>query len=178
VPRSADFLSPQHAFLKALSREKVEYLVVGVSGINYYAKDARQVISTMDYDVFIRPDAENLLRVVRAVLRHKCGLSYLNQDKKLVAIHKPNLRLCSKLAENKSVLLATGPYHTVYDLVQEISGFTYDQMRAKAVKLKDKKLGFSFSVGRLEDLLESKRRAGRPKDILFIKKFKDVLLNP
>ena len=178
MKRTAEFVSPQHAFLKALAHWKVDFIVVGVSGINYYAKDARQIISTMDYDIFIRPEVENLERAIKAVLKQGCSISYLVSGQKLASIRKPSAKLCEELVRKRSVLVAAGPYHTIYDLVQEISGFTFDQMKVRAAKMKDKKLGFSFQVGRLADLLESKRKAGREKDILFIKKFKDVLLNP
>ena len=155
MKRAAEFVSPQHAFLKTLSRWKVDFIIVGVSGIKYYARTAREVLSTMDYDVFIRPEAKNLERAIKAVLKQECSISYLAPGQKLVSIRKPNLKLCENLVRKKSVLVAAGPYHTIYDLVQEISGFTFEQMQVRAAKMTDKKLGFSFQVGRLEDLLNS-----------------------
>ena len=51
-------------------------------------------------------------------------------------------------------------------------------MKRRAVWMKDRELGFRFRVGRLEDLLESKRMANRDKDRHFLARYKRLLLEP
>ncbi len=157
--------NPYHLLLKALTASKVDYVIIGVSGINYYAKDARQVLGTADYDLFIRPTPENILRALRCFLRG--GYE--------VAVPTPNLTLCRRLAKERRTLVAEGPYHMIVEGLLRVSGFTFDEMAAKTVWMKDSQLKFQFPVASLQDLLESKRVANREKDRLFLAKYKSVL---
>jgi hypothetical protein len=59
--QSKSLPNPYHEILRDLSRARVEFIVIGVSGINYFAKDASQVLSTADYDLFLKPTPEKRL---------------------------------------------------------------------------------------------------------------------
>src|SRR5579864_8826556 len=57
--RRSSLPNPYQLVLRELGRSGAEYLVIGASGINYFAKDARQILSTADYDLFLKPTSEN-----------------------------------------------------------------------------------------------------------------------
>ena len=52
--------SPLLEALATLARAGVEFIVVGVSGINFYARDASDAVVTADVDVFLSPRIEVL----------------------------------------------------------------------------------------------------------------------
>ena len=56
----------------ALGDPGVDFVVVGVGGINFYARTPADAISTLDVDVFLRPASENL----RTALSVLSGLGY------------------------------------------------------------------------------------------------------
>lgn len=171
-------VSLHHSLLKSLLKHKVDFVIVGVSGINYYAQNASHFLSTMDYDIFLKPDIENLYRTLKVLMQQDFNVCYKTSSQKLKLIQKPSKTLCEKLVKNKSVLIAEGSSHAVFDLLQQISGFTFQEIKKCAVKMRDKKLKFAFPVGRLEDLLESKRLANREKDIFFLKKYRNMFMDP
>jgi len=50
-----------HRLLRLLAQHRVQYVVIGVAGANYYARSATEVFTTKDRDLFVPPDASNLL---------------------------------------------------------------------------------------------------------------------
>ena len=60
--------SPLLEALATLARAGVEFIVVGVSGINFYARDASDAVVTADVDVFLSPRVE-VLRLALGALR-------------------------------------------------------------------------------------------------------------
>ena len=175
----SDFISPHHLLLRALKRRRVDFVVIGVSVINYYARDTREIISTGDYDIFIRSGVVNVERALEVLLKEGCSVSYKPRGiEELVPVRRSGLEVCRKIVQDKSVVIAVGPYESVFELVQMISGFTFEEIKRRSVKMRDWKLRTTFPVGRLEDLLESKRVANREKDRLFLQKYKDILLRP
>jgi hypothetical protein len=168
--------NPYHLLLRALSRAGVEYLVIGVSGINYFAKDARTLLSTADYDLFLRPTAENVARAWRAFQKNGYTV-VIRQGDHTVALRKLSARTRDRLLKARKTLVAIGPYQLVAEGLLAVSGFTFEQMQRHAVWMKDRELKFRFQVGSLRDLLESKRVADRAKDRLFLARYKRLLLD-
>ncbi len=54
--------------LVRLVHEGVRFVVIGVGAINYYAGTGRGLFSTQDRDLFLPPDARNLLSAWRSLL--------------------------------------------------------------------------------------------------------------
>jgi hypothetical protein len=167
--------NPYHLLLRGLTRAGVEYIVIGVSGINYFAKDARQVLSTADYDLFLRPTLENVARAWK-VFRKSGYAVVVRRGDHTRALRRLTPPAGARLIKQGRTLVAVGPYQLLVEGLLAVSGFTFDELKRKAVFMRDRKLGFRFLVGSLEDLLESKRIANREKDRLFLARYKRLLL--
>ncbi len=173
---AASLPNPYHLLLRELTRAGVEYMVIGVSGINYFAKDARTLLSTADYDLFLRPTPENMTRAWRAF--QKSGYTVVvRKGDHTVALRRLSPRGGQTLAKDQRTLIAIGPYQLVAEGLLAVSGFTFDEMKRRAVWMRDRELRFRFLVGGLADLLESKRLADREKDRLFLARYKRLLLD-
>src|SRR5258705_7578779 len=53
-----DLLAP---LARALNEQQVRYVVIGVGGANYWSHTAGLVFATQDRDLFLPPDADNLV---------------------------------------------------------------------------------------------------------------------
>jgi len=62
-------LDPYLEVIKNFNRYKVKYVVIGVSGFNYFAKDAREMVVTYDYDIFINPEFSNVKKTIKILKR-------------------------------------------------------------------------------------------------------------
>jgi hypothetical protein len=173
--RPAFLPNPYHLLLRELTRSGVDYIVIGVSGINYFAKDARQVLSTADYDLFLKPTPENVARAWKALLKSGYAV-VVRQGDHMKALRRMGPTAGARLVKESRTLVAVGPYQLVVEGLLAISGFQFDELKRSAVWMRDRELGFRFLVGSLEDLLESKRIANREKDRLFLARYKRLLL--
>ena len=158
--------SPDRGFLAALvalARARVEFILVGVGGINFYAADASQSVETRDLDALLEPRVE----VLRAALAALAGASFTFR-----AGREPFLDIADEVVLRN--LLARGATVTALDetgaqldLMTSGSGLDFDDLAADAVTFR---LGeVEVRVGRLEKLLRAKERAGRPKDVEFLR---------
>ncbi|MBI4398678.1 MAG: hypothetical protein HY586_06090 [Candidatus Omnitrophica bacterium] len=153
---------PYRQVIQALNRVGVQYVVVGMSGINYYAKNAAETFGTMDYDIFIQPKEPNVIKTIKAVQELDCTLSTsagafkLNQLKKLLTQY--------------NTLIASTPYGMMIEFLLKISGYSFSELfeDAKTFDLD----GVPVRVGRLTKLLDSKRIANRTQDRQFLKRYK------
>ncbi len=153
------------AALKALALAEVELVVVGVGGINFYARTPGDAVATLDLDAFLAPNAANLAKALR-VLR-QLGYRFESGDEPFVDDEDPVS--LSRVAERGASLTALHSEAGQLDLMTSIAGFSYAELESDATS-------FSISdaevrVGRLEKLLESKRASGRPKDLEFLRAY-------
>lgn len=156
---------PYSELIEQLNREGVDYVVVGMSGINYYAESALDTFGTQDYDLFLRPAVANAAKAFE-VLR---GLGYdMVADGK-----KASMKDVEKIVHKRRTVLAVNPEGVTFELLFAVSGFAYEQM---AVDASIFKAGDAvIRVGKLNKLLASKEAADRPKDRLFLKRYKILL---
>jgi len=173
--RSASLPNLYHLLLRELTRAGVEYIVIGGSGLNYFAKDARQILSTSDYDLFLKPTPDNVVRAWKAF--RKGGFAVvIREGDHTRALRRASLRIGRRLIQEGRTLIAVGPYNLMAEGLVAVSGFTFDQLKKHAVLHRDGKLRFGFWVGSLKDLLESKRVADRDKDRLFLARYRRLLM--
>ena len=59
-------MDPFTRLARALSAQRVRYLVIGVWGANYYAPSGSAMFTTLDRDLFLPADSGNLLVAWRA----------------------------------------------------------------------------------------------------------------
>lgn len=159
--------APPSALLDALAtlaRAGIECVVVGTSGINFYARNASEAVVTEDVDVFLPPRLEVLrsaLRVLHAAefrfaVREEPFLDF-DDDATLANLIRAGVAIVAERDGSRLDLMLSG------------SGLDYDDLASDAVSFR---LGdFVIRVGRLEKLLRSKERAGRPKDVEFLRLF-------
>jgi len=156
------FLSP----LSALAREGVDFVVVGVGGLNFYAEDASEAVETLDVDVLLRPEPATV-RAALAVL-HGLGFTFSAAGEPFVDLDADEAH--AALVRQQATLTAQDVHGTRVDLMLAMAGTRFDELASDAVEFR---LGdVPVRVGRLERLLSAKEAAGRPKDREFLRMFR------
>jgi len=157
---------------RAFVEEGVRYLVIGVFGANLHAHQAGVVFNTQDRDVFLPPDAENLLAAWRAC--EACGLALTNAGEPL---DEPrDLDLAERVVERRA--LTHAPTRATdgdlqVDLTPSMTGFEFDQVWPERRTFTI--AGIEIPVARLLHIVASKAAAGRDKDRLFLATHKEAL---
>ena len=151
--------------LSALVDAGVEFVLVGVGGINFYARDASHAFTTLDLDLLLAPTVENLRAAIRALSERGYvfetgGEPFLDVDETVVLAAVVGQGACLGARHESAGQL---------DLMLSIRGFSFAEMAddARAFRVGE----IVVRVGRLEKLLRSKERSGRPKDIEFLRRF-------
>jgi predicted nucleotidyltransferase len=151
--------------LAALGEAGVEFVVVGVGGINFYARTPAQAFATLDLDALLAPTVENLqvsLRVLAAL-----GYSFEAGGEPFLELTDEDT--LARVLERGASLSAIHPEASQLDLMTSIAGFSYAELVEDATPFEVS--GVEVRVGRLEKLLESKQVSGRPKDLEFLRAF-------
>ncbi|OGS19383.1 MAG: hypothetical protein A3J83_02025 [Elusimicrobia bacterium RIFOXYA2_FULL_40_6] len=159
---------PYLKIVSEFNKKGVEYIVVGVSGVNYYAHNARQIIMTGDYDVFIKPEPKNVFKALKILKEMKYSL--IAGETVLKPIDE---KTAQELANNRKTITCESYYHNIIELCLDVSGFTFEtlQKNVKVFKAGKEKI----CVAKLRDLLKMKEIADRPKDRMFLQKYSDLL---
>lgn len=162
--KKKQYQDPYQRVMDEFNRNGIRYVVVGMSGINYFAKSPRETFGTMDYDVFLEPTLKNVKQAVQILKKLDFDVGTADQtleEKDLL----PAIR-------NRRTLVATTPDGLMIELLLEVSGFPFSELARDAVTFTAE--GIPIRVGRLEKLLQSKRLAGRPKDLKFLDRYKSL----
>lgn len=158
---------PYEELLDKFNRDGVEYVVIGMSGINYYASRAQETFTTQDFDIFVKPTIKNLKKAITVFKKLNYGL-IANKS----ALDNSPIK---KIVRQKNTVLATDPYGITFELILAVSGYTFNQMESDATIFNVGKI--PIKVAKLKKLIQSKKMAGRKKDKLFLKRFKILLEN-
>ena len=159
------FYDPYTELLDLFNRNNVKYVVVGMSGINYYASGAKETFTTQDFDIFIKPTIANLKKSI-AIFR-KLDYSLVANEQKV------DDSSINNVVRGKRTIISTNPYGITFELILAVSGYTFSQMERDAVVFEVEKV--PIKVGRLTKLLTSKKIAGRKKDKFFLKRYEILL---
>jgi hypothetical protein len=154
--------------IKEFNKNKVNYIVVGVSGVNYYAKNAMQIIMTGDYDIFLDPELKNVMNALKVMKNLDFVITSADSEIKRLSSGK-----VEKIVSSLSTLVCENHYGNLVELCLRISGFTFDDLLKNSNSFNAGRV--NIKVGALEDLLYSKEIADRPKDRLFLEKYKFIL---
>jgi hypothetical protein len=135
-------------FLGLLNKNKVRYLIIGAYAVGFYGYPR----FTKDLDILIEPSSANASRVINVL--KEFGLSNLS------------LTIEDFLKDGTIIQLGYDPVRI--DLLTTIEGLRFEDMwkNKKAGRYGKQKV---FFMG-FEDLIESKRRAGRDIDLIDLKK--------
>lgn len=156
---------PYTEALNKLNKKNVDYVVIGMSGINYYASKARETFSTQDFDIFVKPAVNNIKKTISIFEKLEYSL-IANKNR----IEKKDV---IAIVRNKNTILATDPYGINFELILAVSGYTFSQMQKDAVIFSVNNV--PVKVAKLRKLLMSKKAAGREKDKLFLKRYEILL---
>ena len=156
---------PYRMVVQRFNRHGVRYVVVGMAGINYYARSPAQAFATMDYDLFVEPTLANVEQAVACLKR----LDFM------VATTDGPLRVedIRKVVRARRTIVATTPDGLMIELLLAISGYTFADVARDAVTFTVR--GVPVKVGRLIKLLQSKKSAGRAKDRQFLQRYQSQL---
>ena len=152
-----------------LASRSVRYVLIGVSGANFYGPAGQAVFATQDFDLFLPPDPDNLVSAwascVGAVLDVWLG------DEPL---ERPRDRwLAERVVERHALTQARGPDELLIDLSLVMKGFDFEQVWNERREFLVE--GVVVPTARLLHIVESKAATGRPKDQLFLATHKDAL---
>ena len=159
---------PASGFARALSALRgagVDFVVVGVGGINFYARTPGQVFATLDLDTLLPPEATNLARALRML--HELGYAFESRGEPFVDLD--DAEVLARVVANGASLTAIHPEEGQIDLMTSVAGFAYADLEADATRFRV--AGVEVRVGRLEKLLRSKESSGRPKDLEFLRAY-------
>jgi len=150
------------ALVGALNRRGVRFVLIGVWGANFHARDASALFTTLDYDLFLPPSADNLLEAWHAC--DEVGLSLRAGGEPL---DTPRDRtLAAAVIHRRASVRATGSDELTVDLSLVMTAFEFeavwDERRVFLVE------GEELPVARLSHIIRSKAAANRPKDRLFL----------
>ena len=127
--------------LKLLNAHNVEFVIIGATAfpVHGYAR------ATLDIDLFIRPEPENVRRTLRALKEFGYDLTDLSEDDLLT----------------KKVLIRQ--YLVETDIHPFVQGVTFDQIWKDRVSgaYGNEKVYYAS----LDNLIAMKKAAGRPKDL-------------
>ena len=158
-------LDPYTEALHAFNQKGVRYVIVGVSGINFHAKDPSRSFSTQDYDVFIDNTLENLMKAVEVLSHLKFHLTTQKGE-----FHLEGLK---EVIQSQTTLVAGNPQGIQIELLLRVSGYVFRDLYDDAVTFLVDEV--PIRVGRLQKLLNSKKIAGREKDRLFLRRYEALL---
>jgi hypothetical protein len=155
---------------RELASRGVRYVLIGVSGANFWAPDGQGRFVTSDFDFFLPLDAANLVNAWAAC--EAAGLSLWLGDEPL---DQPRDQwLAGRMIERRALTRVTGPNELLLDLTLVMKGFEFEpvwnQRRDFMIE------GVPVPTARLIDIIESKQAAGREKDQLFLATHLDALL--
>ena len=153
----------------ALSAQGVRYVVIGVWGANYYAPSGNAMFMTLDRDLFLPADPGNLLAAWRVC--RKCGFGLFAGTEPLDEPH--DAELAHTVVERRSLTRAVDGMGTDVDLSLVMSGFDFETIWSARRMFEVEEV--AIPVARLSHIVESKARAGREKDRLFLAIHREVL---
>lgn len=154
--------------LRKFNKKKVQYIVVGVSGINYYAKNARNIMMTSDFDIFVNPEFENVKKAVRILKSLKFDVFV--KENKIGRLSEDKIQ---NIIKNRVTVVGKHYYGHIVELCLAVSGFSFPEMESRAITFRAGRT--KIRVGHLSDILKTKKIANRPKDRLFLEKFKEII---
>lgn len=152
-----------------LAAREVRYVLIGVSAANMYGPDGQAVFVTEDFDLFLPPEPDNLVRGWAACERAELDLWLGNEP-----LDRPRDHwLAERVVDRRALTRVTGPGEFRADLTLVMAGFNFEAVWAERRE-------FLIDVvpvptARLLHIVESKQAAARPKDQLFLATHKDAL---
>ncbi len=166
MPTPAD---PIERAVAALSQASIEFVVVGMFGINLHARDASETFVTQDLDVLLRAD----LSTLKSALARLSGAGFTFETGGEPFVDLADDQALGNVLRSQATLRGVFEGEMIIDLMLSMAGMSEEEVASDAIVFQA--FGFDVKVGSLEKLLESKRRSGRPKDLTFLAHYDAVM---
>jgi hypothetical protein len=140
--------------VRALHHHRVRFVLIGVSGVNYYASRGSLLFTTADHDLFLPLDTPNTLGACHAA--ESRGLELSAGVEPLDVPHDETV--ARAVVDRRALVMAGFDFETVW---QERRTFVAD--------------GTQLPVARLAHIINSKATAGRQKHRLFLATYAEGL---
>lgn len=160
---------PFASLAHALATRAVRYVLIGVSGANFYASVLHAMFATQDYDLFLPSDADNLVEAWVACGDTGAELWLGNEP-----LDRPRDRwLAERMIRQLALTRITKGDDLQVDLSLVMKGYEFDQVwkERRIFLIED----VEIPTARLVHIIGSKQAAGRDKDRLFLATHKDAL---
>ncbi len=162
-------MDPFTSLAGALAADGVRYVVIGVWGANYYAPSGSAMFTTLDRDLFLPADPVNLLTAWCVCETSGFGL-YAREE----PLDIPrDAGLAREVVDRRVLIRASDGAGTDVDLSLVMSGFDFETVWPARRMFEVE--GVTIPVARLAHIVESKARAGREKDRLFLATHREEL---
>lgn len=152
--------------LAALAVAGVRFVVVGVGGINFYARRPDEAFATQDIDVLLHPSADALRQALKVL--SSAGFTFEAGDEPFVDAEVESALAAAVRAG--ALIRAVHVSGAQLDLMLSIAGFAFAELERDARGFEV--AGQRVLVARLEKLLQAKEIADRPKDRAFIEAYR------
>jgi hypothetical protein len=155
--------------VRTLTEHGVRFVMIGVGAANLYARTGAEVFSTKDRDLFLPLDPRNLLQAWQLSVEAGCDL--WTDDEPL---GKPlDLPLAEAVVFRRALTTATHSDGLTVDLTLTMAGFDFETIWKEHGQFNVGNV--EIPVARLAHIVESKARANRPKDRLFLETYRERL---
>ena len=151
--------------LSALAEAGVDFVLVGVGGINFYARNPGQAFAALDLGALLAPTVANL-RTALGALR---SLGYAFEAGGEPFVDFDDETILRRIVQNGASLSARHGEAGQFDIMLSVSGFSFSELSDDATSFRV--VDVDVRVGKLEKLLRSKQSSGRPKDLEFLRMF-------
>jgi hypothetical protein len=162
-------VDPLVPLIAELTSRAVQFVIIGVAGANYYAVGGSTIFTTQDRDLFLPPDADNLLRAWVA-----CDAIGLSLWAGAEPLDVPRDRLLAeRVVERRTTVRAMDDRGLQVDFTLIMAGFEFDTVwrDRRTFRVED----VAVPVARLIHIITSKHAAGRDKDRLFLATHREAL---
>ena len=155
--------------LGRLVRADVRFLVIGITGVNFYVIRRHVPFNTGDCDVFLPPDPKNLVACWQVMDAQGFELTSHGEPLEIPL----DLWLAERVVERRAVIQALGPGDLRLDLTLTMKGFYFESLWAERRTFIVERQ--EIPVAPLSRIVESKKAAGRDKDVLFFVSREEIL---
>ena len=149
MPANPDFKD----LFRLFSEEGVEYLVIGAHAVIFYAEPRY----TKDLDLWVNPTSANAAKVWTVLSRFGAPLTGVSEED----------------FANADIVYQVGMEPNRIDILMAIEGVAFD--RAWERRVDSTYEGVPIHIIGKEDLMEAKRVAGRPQDLLDLERLNRAL---
>lgn len=154
---------------RALNQARVRYLVIGVGGADLHAEKYRARFHTNDLDLFLPPDAANLVACWLAC--EDAGLSLVCDGDSLDSPR--DLWLARRVVSSRSLTTARDEGVVPIDLTLVMGSLDFEDVwLRRGPGYLD---GVAVDLARMSDIVASKREANRAKDSAFLEQNRAVI---